>query len=78
MLTLVLIELIVPEVNPVVRPLLMTAMPTEGLTVAVDGLGADAPHPADDFFLVGLRTSEPGEPGEPTVRTLEPVNRRSV
>jgi len=56
----------------------------------VEGLGADAPEPPDasdvldaarpagDFFLVGLRTSEPGDPGDPTARSLEPVHRRSV
>lgn len=44
----------------------------------VDGLDADAPG---DFFLVGLRTSEPAEPAEPVntvARPLEPVHRRSV
>jgi Stage II sporulation protein E (SpoIIE) len=59
----------------------------------VNGLGADAAHAGQadhtadadadlDFFLVGLRTSEPDVPsgGSPatTARTLEPVHRRSV
>jgi hypothetical protein len=63
----------------------------------VDGLDAVADHAGDDhagdpaqadgdFFLVGLRTSEPDDPHEPpdrgspatTARTLEPVHRRSV
>jgi hypothetical protein len=55
----------------------------------VRGLGAEATDADADFFLIGLRTSEPNEPSEShdpshrgsparAARHLEPLNRRSV